>query len=85
MSHRGLWIYILFIVLAPLLAESPLRCHSNFTFEGKPVGPECFIPLVSSKSIYEPVIFKGNACQEKQQAYDPINLKTGFIGYTSRG
>ncbi len=71
-----------FMAFGPLMAESSTLSLLDFTFEGKPLGPECFLPLVSSSSAYEPVVLKGNACQEKQQEYDKEKLKKGIIGYT---
>ncbi len=73
------------LISSQLRAEDIPSLASDFTFEGNPIGPECFFPIVSSKSPYEPVFLKGNACQENQQPYDPVNLKKGFIGYTVEG
>lgn len=62
------------------LKASP-QIPSDFTYKGTPVGPECLLPFVNSKTAHKIVVLKGNACQEKQQSYNPENLKKGFIGY----
>jgi len=82
MKKLALTVAFLFVGPYGLFAQGQMPNSQELMYEGKPVGPECILELVSSESSVKPVNLKGNACQEKQLPYNPEQLKHGFIGYT---
>lgn len=69
--------FSLFILGSALNAEEPSH---GFTFESKPIRPEC---LGHWESPQAPVNLASDKCQRESKELDSQKLKEGFIGYGS--